>query len=419
MKSDEKPNLFLVSHVIPLGGTAGQQMRVRNKLIAFRNLFHVTFVTVAKDSEILELKSKLLESADEVVVLPSVFHKSVLSRFWYRAIGRLVAFLSGVKFSNYVLGKLEFTSKRLTAALSGRRIDIAVFEYWHSVGCVPTFRQMGIPTVLDMHNILWRSHERNLQNAGFPEWLRRILVDRYRRKEELAWREYDALIAINRNEWRYAQERGLSGQRVYYAPMGVDLNLWPYSSQPCSGVTRFAYYGGLGSLHNALDAQHCAKHIMPKIWERIPDAEFWIIGSSPPDSVLELAKDPRIHVTGYVEDVGGVLADVVALICPWSGRYGFRSRLVEVMALGVPTIVTPEAVDGMEFDDGSGVFFCSKDEEFAAVAIRLAEDSALLEESSRLARSSVERLYGFESTYGRLASDLLGQIAGRSSTGKT
>ena len=263
-----------------------------------------------------------------------------------------------------------------------------------------------MPAILDMHNVLWKSMEQRLdEGSTWPRWFKNASLARYRRREESAWDQYDALVAINRREYDMVQARLRSSQKLFYAPMGTDLSLWPFSWQPAKPL-RIAYYGGLGSAHNEAAALRCREHVMPVIWKRFPDAELWLVGSNPSQRLRCLAADPRIKVTGFVEKVQEVLSTMSLVLCPWSGTYGFRSRIVEVMALGVPVIATPDAVDGMELKSGRGLMLVGSDEKMASTALQLLSAPDRLAEQGRFARSEMERLYSLENTYDRLITEL-------------
>ena len=91
------------------------------------------------------------------------------------------------------------------------------------------------------------------------------------------------------------------------------------------------YFGGLGSDHNQMKYLNVTI-IMPSLWEKYSDIEFWIVGSNPRKKIKQLmVHDRRVNVTGYLEDVVKILKTMSFLICPWSGKYGFRSRIIEVI----------------------------------------------------------------------------------------
>lgn len=263
-----------------------------------------------------------------------------------------------------------------------------------------------MPVILDMHNVLWKAREERLTGkSAWPAWFRRASLNRYRRGEESAWDQFDALLAINRSEHDLIRARLQSAQKLFYAPMGTDLVRWPACWQPAK-PQRLAYYGGLASAHNEAAALRCHEQIMALIWKRFPDAELWLVGSNPTERLRCLTTDPRVKVTGFVDKVQEILKTMSLVLCPWSGTYGFRSRIVEVMALAVPVVASPAAVDGMELESGRGIILADSDQKMAENALRLLSLPNELAAQSQLARSEMERLYSLENTYGRLMTEL-------------
>lgn len=400
-------SLLVISNVLPYPGSSGQQQRVRNKLLAFRDFFQTTFMTVAASEDVDDVKHHLEPLCDETVVLPSLYHQSGLHRLWYLAKSSGYAAITGLKRSNFVVGNLEFSPNRLSDAVGDRRYDVVVFEYWHAAAGVPQIQKTGARCVLDMHDVLWRSYERQL---GSKSWLPSVIrgreVSRYRAREEEAWRRFDALVTINREEHGYVSKVLGDGSKLFFTPMGVNLEHWPFAWSPVK-PPRIAFFGGLGSRHNQQDAWFCLKRIMPCVWSSVPDAEYWIVGSNPPQALVDLARrDERIHVTGFVEDVGTVLRSMSVVLCPWQGRFGFRSRVVETQAIGVPVVATSEAVDGMGLRADADFLVANTGMQMAEAVVTLVGDRDLSARISRSARQRVEELYSFEATYGKLALDL-------------
>jgi glycosyltransferase involved in cell wall biosynthesis len=403
---NDKPRLLVLSHVLPFPRSTGQQQRVFYTLQAAREAFHVTFATPVRVGDVEKVREELSTVCDESILLPSRYSRSKAEKALHRTAGTFYAFGTGLKLSNYVIGRLEFSPARVAFHLTPNSFDCVLFEYWHAASSVAVFREKGIPCVLDMHDILWQSYTQQLNaKSGLPGWWKRWAVSKYQAREECAWKQFDGVIAINREEMRYVEPRVPETTAVFYAPMGTDLTLWPYSWEP-SQVIRVAYYGGFSTYHNQQAALKCLKHIMPRIWHRFPEAELWLVGSNPPESIRALSVDPRVKVTGYVENVQQILRTMSAVICPWTGTYGFRSRLVEVMALGVPLVTSPDAVWGMELEDGKGLLLGKDENELATQALRLLDDSHFANEQSLLARQQVERVFSIDNTYGRLAREL-------------
>jgi glycosyltransferase involved in cell wall biosynthesis len=326
-----------------------------------------------------------------------------------QAAGMLFALRSGLRWSNYVIGRVELAPDRVATALSHGPFDCALFEYWHATDAARLLRQRGIPCVLDMHDLLWQSRRRQLDAVpALPGWWKGREVERYRAQEEASWSEYDALITINRAEHDYVATR-VPDVPLIHAPMGTDLEHWRYGWAP-STPPRVAYYGGLSSIHNQESALACFEHLLPGIRRAHPDTELWIVGSHPPDRVKALARERGVHVTGFVPDAPALLSTMSAVLCPWSGTYGFRSRLIEVMALGVPVVATPDAVYGMDMEEEHGIRIGGSHDDLVRLTSELLSDASLAARQSRLAREQVVRRFGLDATYGALVSGLLGIV---------
>ena len=298
--SAAKPNLLVVAHVLPFPGSTGQQQRVGYTLKRLRELFTLTFLTCAAPELEREIQRKLDSFCDDTILLPKRYSRNPLTGIWDRLRGLVFVARTGLKLSNFAIGKVDFSPLRVTRAVGSRHFDGVLYEYWHAVDSAAVFEKCGIPCVLDMHNILWQSYARQLRDKKrAPTWWKTHSLARYRTLEEQAWNRFDALIAINQAERCYAREHVSPEIPVFYAPMGADLRNWPYSWNPAH-PPRLAYYGGLGSAHNQQAALSCVKDILPTIWQRQPQAEFWIVGSDPQPRIRALANDPRVRVTGFL-----------------------------------------------------------------------------------------------------------------------
>lgn len=403
-----KPKMLIISAVYPYPRHSGQQQRVYYKLKALREGFHLTFLTVSPSHKTNEVQSELESYVDEAIVLPSRYLKSVISRYLHRLIGFINTLFTGLKFSNYLIGNLEFPYSRVSSTLDLEEFEMVLFEYWHAHKTARKMKKNHVITILDMHDLLWQSYNRQLDaKKWLPRFIKRSFAYRYKKREENAWGDFDVLIAINKAEMEYTQQFLGEQKKLLYAPMGTDVSAWQYCWLPEEKPRSVAYYGSLGGAHNQRDAMLCYKEIMPLIWQRFPEIEFWIVGSNPPDFIRDLSGDPKVHVTGFVEDVKEILKTMSLVLCPWSGTFGFRSRVVEVMALGVPVVASEDAVYGMDFEINKGICVGETPVELAQLANNWLSQKDLLHQQSMLARHQIEEKFSYEVTYGQLSKDLM------------
>ena len=304
MSPSGKPQLLVISAVLPFPRESGQQVRVCNTLAACAPLFETTFLTFAPTGALAHTRRELSMLVDRPVVLPSITQRHFAARVYHKIAGSGYVLATSLKSSNYILGSVELSPRRIASACPIGTYDVVLYEYWHTHRSLSLFQPRGIPCVLDMHDVLWRSYEGELR-AHPSSLVRAMLPQRvrvYRRREESAWARYDALIAISAGEAEYVRSV-LPQKRVLLAPMGIDLEEWSYRWTP-SSPARFAFYGGQGSAQNRASVLSCVSRVMPLVWSRLPDAEFWVVGANPPPTVVALQADPRVRVTGFVPDVG-------------------------------------------------------------------------------------------------------------------
>jgi sugar transferase (PEP-CTERM/EpsH1 system associated) len=93
-----------------------------------------------------------------------------------------------------------------------------------------------------------------------------------------------------------------------------------------------------------------ATAILPEVRRTLPDAQFYIVGSSPSQEVLDLGKRPGVVVTGRVPDVRPYLAHAAAVVAPLRIANGVQNKVIEAMAMAKPVIATSRALAGIEAD---------------------------------------------------------------------
>lgn len=410
--------MLVISHIVPVPPKSGQQQRVKNTLQSLRNRFNITFATVAPKELHGDTVEQMSEFCDNTICLNSLYGSSTINKIWHSGIGYAKSFSSSLKKSNYIIGDLEFSPQRIARLLKTKKYDCVLFEYWHAYKSVETVRKYGVPCVLDMHNVLWQSYALQINSGSLsPAWWKTRQIKKYKKTEQGAWEKFDGIITINKEEHLYVQDKVNNRTQLFYAPMGIDLSTWDYSWRPEDRPQRVGYYGALASPHNQRSALECYEKIMPPIWRDLPDTELWIVGSSPPEKILRIAeKDSRVKVTGFVNDIKSVLKTMSVIVCPWKGIYGFRSRFIEVMALGIPLVTTNDAVYGMELENNRGVLLEDTCTNISRTALRLLTDIKYSKEQSLLAHREVSRLYSLDNTYHKLAGDLYSWLVSNTKT---
>ena len=87
--------------------------------------------------------------------------------------------------------------------------------------------------------------------------------------------------------------------------------------------------------------------ILPALRQSWPLLQFYIVGRSPPPSVLALASD-AVVVTGTVPDVRPYLQHAAVVVAPLRVARGIQNTILEAMAMARPVVASLSCVDAID-----------------------------------------------------------------------
>ena len=149
------------------------------------------------------------------------------------------------------------------------------------------------------------------------------------------------------------------------------------------------FVGGYRHTPNVSAALFAAHEVMPLVWRSQPASRLILAGSFPPEELRSLRSE-RILVPGWLEDLSSVYQTAAVSIAPLQFGAGVKGKVGEAMALGIPVVATPIAVDGMHTSDGLNVLVADSGEEFAEAVVKLMFDEELWQQVSEGGRALIE-----------------------------
>ena len=336
---------------------------------------------------------------DNLILMPSLFPKRFFFKIilYCKAIGHMI--ISGTKLSNYIIQNLEFNPVRVSKYINPKDYDFVIMEYFHLSNCVNLFKKYSVKTCLDTHNVLHFSFQQQLRNKKIPNIIKRYLLNKYQKAEISAWKKFDYIVSINQYEEKYIK-KFINQKKVWNIPIGMNFDKIKNLSNRKLDKVVVAFFGGFSNKHNQKYALECYYKTMHSIWMKKTDIEYWIVGNNPPKNILALAdRDSRVKVTGFVEQLETVFKDIAFVLCPWEGSYGFRTRIVEVMAYGIPVIATKSSIRGMQLENKKGIILTDSINDFSNSILELIKDINNINKLSFSARKEAAKYFSFDSTY--------------------
>ena len=150
-----------------------------------------------------------------------------------------------------------------------------------------------------------------------------------------------------------------------------------------------------------------AKEIFPLVERQVPEASFWIVGRSPQRAVQELARPPRVVVTGEVPDVYDWLCRASVGVAPLRIGAGMQNKLVQAMAAELPVVASTIANEGIGAAPESQLLLRDDPAAFADAVVGLLRDAAARERLGRAARAFVEAHWTWDAHFEEMEKALL------------
>jgi len=196
------------------------------------------------------------------------------------------------------------------------------------------------------------------------------------------------------------QLRRLSFSNVAVIPNAVRI---PETARPVVEAPNILFLGLIEYGPNWEAVMRLGNRILPKIWQRVPNAKLLVAGQG--SQTLELNdNNGRIEKLGFVPDLDALYARARIVCCPLRNGGGTRIKLIEAAAYRKPVVTTTVGNEGLDFEDGREVLVRDVDTEIAGACVDLLSDTKLCESLAENAYSRMNSLYERSMIVNRIAS---------------
>jgi glycosyltransferase involved in cell wall biosynthesis len=292
---------------------------------------------------------------------------------------------------------------RLRSLVASGEFDVLHVEHLRGVTLARGLR--GIPLVFDAVDSIAHLFEQTAASAAGwrPRLMARLDLNRTRRFEARTPFLFERTLVTSPVDLEAFVRRAGPGARPRMAvlPNGVDWEFFGCRRSASDPAT--IIFSGKMSYHaNAAAALHLARRVMPEVWKGWPDARLIIAGKDPSDELMALAADPRIEVTGYVEDLRPLFGRATVAVAPMLYGAGIQNKILEAMASGVPVVASPQACGGVTAEAGRDLLVGSTPAELAGHILRLLENPDMRNRLTTAAWEYVRREHDWTAIGGRL-----------------
>ncbi len=266
------------------------------------------------------------------------------------------------------------------------------------------------PIVFDAVDSISLLFERASQSA--PRWQSRMLarldLNRTRDYEGQFLQRFSRVLVTSPDDrdalTELSQVNGRAGaaeKRLVVLPNGVDLTYFRPPCEPRQPDT--VIFSGKMSYHaNTAAALDLVQLVMPIVWAERPQTQVWLVGKDPPAVLHELAKGPRVKVTGTVPDIRPYLGRAAVSVSPLRYSVGIQNKVLEAMAMATPVVTTSGSCRALVVEPGTHLLVGDSVTTLADAILSLLGDEEQRRRLGRAGRHYVETRHDWNRIVARL-----------------
>jgi glycosyltransferase involved in cell wall biosynthesis len=375
-------NILHVLPYAPVPANYGAKLRIVNIMKHLSRNHQLSVAFIGSEAEAADIRHEFGGRLGKIIACPNQLTRRIRGAAHLRS-------LLGSHSILYHLGANATLRAKVVEEVAAGSFDVVLTEFPHMA-----FFDLppGPMRVLDGHNIEYDNFRRMTERS--ESWIDRLVYANEARKfrpEEIAAFQRQDLLLFTSERDRLMACADVPGVPSVVVPNGVDSSYFrppDAAHEPYSMV----FTGILGYVPNADGVAWFLREIFPRIVAKEPRAKVTIVGATPGRHLLRLAS-PRVHFTGYVEDVRPHVHGADVTIVPLRMGGGTRLKILESFGMMSPVVTTPIGAEGIEMADGEHALIAGEPQEFADAVLRLFADRGLYEKMARNAFRLVGEKY--------------------------
>ena len=281
-------------------------------------------------------------------------------------------------------------TRKVGEILKRERFDVCQVEFTETgIFWTPTG---DIPAILTCHDIIAKPAFRRYEaSVGISKSLHWFIWKTKQKMEKHTLSKFARAFTLSKEdrEWRERFYPGVSFRVLRY-PGGLGFTGIPRKEVP----GRILFLGALNRPQNIESVHYFLEKVWPTVRERLPDTEFRVAGGGlGRDMERKISEDPRVVVTGFVENIEEEYKSASVFVAPILTGGGVIVKILDALAAGVPVVTTPYGNEGIRAGEEKEILVGKNPDSFTTNVISLLEHPGLRESLGRAGKIFVDRNY--------------------------
>lgn len=254
-----------------------------------------------------------------------------------------------------------------------------------------------IPLIMDLIDVDSTKWAQYAQRASaWSSWVYRHEARYLALYEQRIAARFQCVLLVSEDEKAHFPG-GESHPKLVTIGNGVDLEkfLPGYGGKRLSASHSLVFTGVMDYWPNVEGVTWFAREVLPRVRAKVPEVQFFIVGTRPGRAVRRLAELEGVVVTGFVDDIRDYIGGADLSVVPLRIARGVQNKILEAMAMGRAVVSSPEAFEGIDAVAGRDVVVADGAEAFAASIVELLQQPRRAAEIGRCARVRVETSYSW------------------------
>lgn len=252
------------------------------------------------------------------------------------------------------------------------------------------------PKVLEMTDAISMNYSRVSEvknNSGIKGVIYRVERERLNHYERTIAKSFDCNVFVSQfdKEFLYSDDESLMNKALVCSN-GVELSKLPYKF--VRGGNKLVFIGNMYSAQNFDAAYWFAREVLPEI-RLHGNYEFHVIGKIKPEGFKKLSQIEGVIVTGAVESIVEHAQGALAGICSVRLAAGVQNKILEYMALGIPTITSSTGLEGLFAKNGDSILVADSPKEYVSHILKLKNNTNFAESLSKNAYHYVKEQHSW------------------------